>query len=155
MRAQYDFYRPAESSSTAASGRRQSDTGIWQPPPLQDLLQSVQRFLGVYCIKELDIVNLLDSAGALGLWLALLTFRDLHPLLPASPACRSPVRTNQLCLAHSTGLYEREGKPPDEVARDWLLRVYTAAATVVLECAPRLALAIQECRIARAKCDVV
>ena len=64
---------------------------------MQDLLQSVQRFLGVYCIKEMDIVNLLDSAGALGLWLALLTFRYLHFASPCV-ACRKAFSSKQLAL---------------------------------------------------------
>ena len=53
----------AESSEPADRGR-QPDSGIWRPPELAALLSSVRSFLGVYCIKELDVINLLQSAGA-------------------------------------------------------------------------------------------
>ena len=53
----------AESSAPADRGR-QPDSGIWRPPELAALLSSVRSFLGGYCIKELDVINLLQSAGA-------------------------------------------------------------------------------------------
>jgi len=54
----------AAAESSGGRGRR-AEAGIWQPPAPADLARSVRNFLGVYCVKELDVVNFLESAGAL------------------------------------------------------------------------------------------
>ncbi|KAK9838187.1 hypothetical protein WJX81_007485 [Elliptochloris bilobata] len=87
----------AESSGPADTRGRQADGGIWRPPALPELLSSVRSYLGVYCIKELDVMNVLKAAGI------------YDPANEQESACS-----------------------PDELAREWLPRVYSGAATVVL-----------------------